>query len=194
MPWTLLLAQDLKAEFEFEKSPPNVGLIYLPENKDLKTGAMIDQKDRQFTQELFVGSPGSEMVMKNSDDTDHNIYAGDEEAGANFDIGLAPPGSETKQQIDWKADKVVKIGCKIHPKMRAYVANISSKYHQVLEFDRSLQTVSFGLDTFPAELKVVAVWLPNYDPIEVSLAKGESKTVALMKSGKERGKLTLQRN
>jgi hypothetical protein len=54
--------------------------------------------------------------------------------------------------------------------------------------------MTFNLDAFPADLKQVAVWLPRYDPIEVSLAKGESKTVTLMRSGKERGKLTLKRN
>lgn len=190
-PW--LFAQDLEAVFEFSSKPPEVGLIYLPENKELKSGPVIDQKDREFTQGIFVGSPGSEMVITNSDDTDHNVYAGDAEAGANFDVGLAPPGSETKQNIDWKEDMVVKVGCKIHPKMRTYVANISSKYHQIIEFDRSQKSISMNLDTFPNELKKVTVWLPRYDPIEVSLAKGESTTVTLIKSGKERGKLTLKR-
>lgn len=190
----LVYAQDLQAEFEFTKKPPEVALIYLPENKELKSGPTIDQKNREFTKGLFVGAPGSEMTITNSDDTDHNIYADDQDAGATFDIGLAPPGSETKLSIDWKDDMVVKIGCKIHPKMRAYVANISSKHHQIIEFDREQQTISANLDTFPANLKLVHVWLPKYDPIEVSLAKGESKTVTLMKSGKERGTVTLKRN
>jgi hypothetical protein len=124
---SLLYAQDLEAAFEFIKKPPKVGLIYLPENKELKTGPVIDQKNKEFSQELFVGAPGTDMVITNSDDTDHNIYASDADAGADFDIGLAPPGSETRQNINWKEDMVVKIGCKIHPKMSAHVANVSSK-------------------------------------------------------------------
>ena len=81
--------------------------------------------------------------------------------------------------MDWKKDMVVRLGCKIHPKMRAYAANITSRYHQVLTFDRTRKTFKVTIEGVPAKLTKVRVWMPNYEPIEVALSPGQTTTVTL---------------
>ncbi len=76
--------------------------------------------------------------------------------------------------------------------MRAYVANISSKYHKVIEFDRA-KTEANATVTGPAQLKKIRIWLPRYEPIEVELSEGEQREVELKKRGKVYGKVVLSR-
>ena len=185
---------EISGTISFEKKAPVVGLIYLPGDEGLvgKDGPKLDQKDQRFTKPLVVGARGSKVTFKNSDTIAHNVYAEDTKAGANFDIGLAPPGSENETAIGWKEGMVVQVGCKIHPKMRAWVANISSRFHQVLEFEKGIKTYDFAFEA-PGNLKEVRVWLPRYDPVVVELAVGEEKTVDLMKKGKKYGTLLVKR-
>ena len=72
----------------------------------------------------------------NSDAINHNIYANDAEAKVNFDIGLASPGTEFQQTITWEENTFIRISCKIHPKMRAWVGSVSSKYHTEVKFSK----------------------------------------------------------
>lgn len=184
----------LSGQFSFFRKPTPVALIYFPDDNGLKQPVTIDQEGKQFQRKIAVGSPGEVITFKNSDKIGHNVYANDKRLNVKFDLGLARPGSNfaTTQDISWEAGYVLKIGCKIHPKIRTYVVSLSSRHYQVFEFEGE-KTASFDFEAAPAELTTVAVWLPRYDPINVSIKPGERKEIELKKRGKLRGILVLTR-
>jgi len=186
-------AGELKGTISFEGRPPFAALLYAVNGQQSQASALIDQKDREFTQRMVVSGVGREIAFQNSDDVDHNIYANDIKNKASFDVGLMPPGSSSKVTADWNENVLVRIGCKIHPKMRSYIATVNSKHYQVLEFNKNAKTFAVAIAQLPDDASTFKLMLPKYDTLEVSLAIGESKTVTITKKGRARGTMTLQR-
>ena len=188
-------AGEIVGEINFLKKAPTTGIVYLPAaDKAPSTAEFIDQKDKQFTRNAFVAVPGQSLKIKNSDSLDHNIFANDIKIQVFFDVGLMSPGQDAKVDIAWDSEALIRIGCKIHPKMRSYVATVNSAHYQVLPFEKGNKQYPLSISGIPDSLTKVAVLLPRYDKVEVDLAVGETKTVDLMKKGKLRGSVTLTRN
>jgi len=95
--------------------------------------------------------------------------------------------------MDWAKDTIVRIGCKIHPKMRAYIANINSDHFQIFEFQKKKKTYSVHITDVPTLNREITLMIPKYDAITITLNKGENKTIDITKKGKVRGTLTLAR-
>ena len=194
----------LSGEFHFIAMPPEVGLVYIAEDQSLTQAVTIDQQGKEFLhwtqpgekslRKIVAASPGETMTFKNSASIGHNIYANDARLHVQFDLGLVPPGSDVVKTypITWQAGEVLKVGCKIHPGMRLYIASLASKHYREIEFNGA-SVVSFNFEALPAQLTKVAVWLPDHDPIEVAINPGEEKEVALKKAGKLQGIVTLKR-
>ena len=189
-----VLADTLNGAFTFQKKPPSVALLYFSEDTSLSSqiNTVIDQKDKQFSQKLYVTTKGTNAIFKNSDSINHNIFADDKKSGVKFDVGLMQPNGSNVHEVEWEG-KVVKCGCKIHPKMKTWIASISSKYYKIIEFDRSKKELVFDMNGFPESLSAIKLWMPRYEPIELKLSKGESHTVELKKRGKIYGTLNLTR-
>ena len=67
----------LVGQVSFSKKPPKVALVYFSEDTGLTGDVTVDQLNKQFATYLAVGSPGQQMVFKNSADIAHNVYADD---------------------------------------------------------------------------------------------------------------------
>ncbi|MGK0290217.1 MAG: plastocyanin [bacterium] len=194
---TSIQAGTLTGKFSFKKRAPRGVLIYFSEDRSLKVAGVVDQLNTNFKQSIVISSKGSKVVFKNSDSINHNIYANDREAKVNFDIGLAPPQSTFQKKVTWNNGKLVRISCKIHPKMRAWVASISSKYSTTITFQRKQKRASFIISNIPDHLSKVIVWMPGYSPIEIAIKKGDTQKITLRKKRKKkkkRGTLTLTRS
>lgn len=184
------IAGSLTADFSFTKRPPFVGLLYLNDNGKTES-TNIDQKDKKFLQKLFVNQKSTEAVFDNSDSINHNIFANSPKSGVKFDIGLLPPGANSKiDTASWGDDAVVRIGCKIHPKMKTYVANISSSKQHIIEFEKKKKEYNVVLDAIEG-VQPVVLWMPGYDRISVEINPGETKEIELIKKKKVKGTLTL---
>ena len=105
-----------------------------------------------------------------------------------------PPGSKSKVSASWPENILLRIGCKIHPKMRSYIATVNSNHFQVFEFQKGTKEYAISIDQIPANVTKFTLVLPKYDPLEVTIAPGENKTVAITKKGKPRGNISLQRS
>ncbi|PON15010.1 hypothetical protein C2W62_26060 [Candidatus Entotheonella serta] len=189
-----VFADTLEGTFTFTKRAPKVALVYFPEDESLPvdTSTLVDQKNEQFTKRLLVTRKGVKATFQNSDAVNHNIFAHDEKAGVKFDIGLMAPGGSVQQEITWE-EQVVRCGCKIHPKMRLWIASISSRYYQTIEFEKKAKTASFTIENIPETLSKIKVWMPKYDPAEVALKAGETREISLVRKKKPRGVLQLTR-
>ncbi|MCM8535959.1 MAG: hypothetical protein NE334_08490 [Lentisphaeraceae bacterium] len=187
----------LKGSFEFAKKPPYGAVVLFGEDKSRegKAGSTLDQKDKMFSKKIIVVPKDSNISFKNSDMIDHNIFADDRDSKVKFDAGLVAPGNDAKQASSWAEGTIFRVSCKIHPKMRSYVAVASSAYFAEVEFDSKIRKASFEIKAIPDSLTKVNIWLPKYEKIEVAIKKGETKTVELKKPGKTTiyGKVTLTR-
>lgn len=188
------VAGTVSGKFEFKRRPARGAIVFMPEDHGLVGKPKIDQMNKRFTNIIFVGKPGSQVDFHNSDSVNHNIFASDKEKGVNFDIGLAPPGSVIKQSITWKQDTFIKIGCKIHPRMRSYIGAVDSKYYAVMKFAKKQKEGTFAISGVPDALRKIRVWLPGYEPVDIELGKGASKKAELIRRGKVRGTVTIERN
>ena len=188
-------ADTLIGNFSFQVAPPAVALIYFSEDHSLPMSLHIevDQRDKNFVEKMVVGAKGTEILFKNSDSVAHNIYANDPKSQVNFDAGLVPPGRSSNLKMDWEEGQVVRIGCKIHPKMQAYIANISSSHYAIVAFKPSDRKAGFRIEKVPEGLSRIRVWFPKHESVEIDLKKGSSITVRVSKSGKKDGDLTLSR-
>lgn len=194
----------LSGEFRWLGPPPEVALVYAAEDRGLTQAVAVDQQGKAFIHwhpqspkslsKLVVGSPGETVTFTNSSMIGHNVYANDPRLRVQFDLGLLPPASDLTKlhPITWPAGEVLRLGCKIHPGMRLYIASLASRYYTEIEFNGAA-VVPFTLETLPASVTKVAVWLPEYDPIEVAIKPGETQEVRLEKGGKPQGVVVLKR-
>lgn len=185
---------DIIGTFKFKKRNPGVALLYFDQDKGLKVSKpSLDQMYKTFVKPLLVVNPGAEITFKNSDSVDHNIYASDKKQNVKFDVGLIATGADSQYKVEWDKGKVVKLRCKIHPKMKTYIANIESEYHKVVPFEKKQKEVSFELKDVPSQLETIEIWLPKYNELNVNLKPGETKTIELKRKGKLKGTLELER-
>ncbi|WP_309008403.1 hypothetical protein [Pelagicoccus sp. SDUM812005] len=179
----------------FEKRNPYVGLAYFSDANDggPDVCGTLDQKDKAFSKLLVVGKEGCEIKFHNSDDTDHNIFANDLESGVNFDVGLIPPGGDSSTVVNWNAGRLVRVGCKIHPKMVSYIANLPTSRYAIVEFEEGQLETRFAVADVDDSSVAFELVLQPLDRISVSIASGETKTVDVTYKGKVFGTLTLTR-
>ncbi|PCK09076.1 MAG: hypothetical protein COA42_05820 [Alteromonadaceae bacterium] len=180
-------------DLTFLKRPPRIGIFYAVESEASGKNAEIDQIAKKFTSTINVADTTGELVFDNSDSVDHNIYANDTRNQVQFDIGLMSPGHKVNIPLNWKEDTLVRIGCKIHPKMRTYVANINSASYSILNFKDKNPKHTFTLDNIGSHVKELAVLFPGYDLIKVTINSGQSSTVTVTKKGKEKASATISR-
>ncbi len=187
-------ADEITGTLEFTKRPPRVGVLYVPNGERHGQTLILDQLNKTFTHSLLVGGPDDQVQFKNSDGFEHNIYARDPKLGIEFDVGLMDTGSLVWKSIDWPSGSLLRIGCKIHPTMWAYIANIESGTYQPFQFERDRKEYPVRMTAVPAGGRQVVLLLAGYDPLHVAVpADGEAK-VAITRNGKLRGTLRLRRS
>ncbi|WP_373097593.1 hypothetical protein [Zhongshania sp.] len=178
-------------KISFTGNPPPAALIYVP-GKALKAPEPeIDQVDKQFTKSIVVGAPGSTVLFKNSDQVEHNVFANDSKHKAKFDVGLMQTGGKKAISVDWEADAMIRVGCKIHPRMRAYIATVDARFHQVIEFNAEQKVFPINLKNIPAGSKKLVINIPKYDEIILELGNENQWSAAITKKGKKRGEITI---
>jgi hypothetical protein len=188
------LADTIVAKLHFENLLPFTGLLYVPEASAPPQGAVLDQKDKAFSRPLVVASPGANLEIKNSDDFEHNIYADDRgQTGIALDLGTIAARDQLKLPVKWQGDSLLRLGCKIHPKMKTYVANITSQHTATIPFTRGQQDYEVVLVGVPANLGEVRLLLPNLPMFSATLKAGETRSVPIMMQTREIGRLELTR-
>ena len=187
-------ADVISGKIEFVKRPAFTGLLYVANTGNKDKHPMIDQKDKQFTNKITVGSPSNIVSFKNSDTLDHNVYASDKKQNVTFDIGLMAPQNSAEIAMDWSEESLVRIGCKIHPKMKSYVANVNTDFFHAFEFEKKIKSYEFEIQKVPAKEQTVVLLMPKYEKQTFTLKKGETKTIDIQNKGKTKATLTVSRS
>lgn len=187
------MADTVSGTLTFDKKAAFVGLFYANEGASGPAAATMDQKNKVFTDKLAVVGKGGNVTFNNSDDFQHNIFANDPNTNVKFDVGLIEPGQTSNVSVDWSENTLTRVGCKIHPRMRTYIANVTTETYQVIDFEKKNKSYDIKLDVTASQNSFSLV-IPKYDKIDVTLAKGESKTVDVTRKGKKKATLTLSRS
>ena len=190
-----VLADTITGNITFLKKASYAGVVYmLPAApvESLGITGNIDQKDKAFTKKIVVTAADGALQFNNSDVIDHNIFANDLDTNVKFDVGLMTPNSERKIDTTWESDSLVRIGCKIHPKMKAYVFNSPSPYYQVLEFKKGVNSYDFTINDVPKDVTKLALKIPKYQELIIDIAEG-SQTVDVLRKGKKKADMTVTR-
>ncbi|MBV1880175.1 MAG: hypothetical protein KUG82_00990 [Pseudomonadales bacterium] len=187
-------ADTINGTIKFLRKPPLAGLFYVDGITGNKRNAELDQKNRKFTKDILVLSSDGEIVFSNSDDVDHNIYANDAKTRSRFDVGLMVTGIQVKKTFNWPEKSMIRIGCKIHPKMKSYIVTTDNSLYTTFEFRRSDGPYSFSLTDIPNDQSAFTLMIPKYEPVKLTLNPGESKSVPILKKGKEKGSITIRRD
>lgn len=183
----------ISGEIIFDKKPPHAGVVYvLSRHKEVVKPAEIDQKDKQFTRTVIPVSKDQKVTFKNSDNMDHNIYAQDRKSGVKFDVGLMSSGQSTSIDVSWDNPTFLRIGCKIHPKMRAYIAKIPSNHFQEIAFRKSKPPYNYVIDNLEKDSAKVVFEMPGYDSITLDYSANINKEVPIIRKGKTVGKFIVK--
>lgn len=189
-------AGSIEGSIVFDKKNPFVGLAYLADANDggPEICGSLDQNEGQFSEMLVVGKDGCEVAFSNSDVMDHNIFANDLESGVSFDVGLIRPGENARVEVNWHEGHLVRLGCKIHPKMISYIANLPTQHYSVIEFERERLETPFVLRDVPDEATRLEIVLQPLERVVVNIARGESKEVDITYKGKVFGSILVRRD
>lgn len=184
-------AATLSGNLVFDKKAPYTGVLYANGGKG-PASAQLDQSNKVFDKNVLVVGAGGKITFKNSDNFQHNIFANDPNTNVKFDVGLMEQGQSKEINANWQENTMTRIGCKIHPKMRSYIANVNSDAYHVFPFAKGTKDYPVSLDV--GSHTEFTLSIPKYDAIKVNLAPGESKTIDVTRKGKKRATLTLALN
>ena len=114
----------------------------------------------------------------------HNVFVNNQEAGLEYDSKLSDPRTSADMPIDCNDYTFISVGCKIHPKMRLWVGNLKSEHVYVAEFAKGELRKEASLEGVADSAQSIKIWIPRFDPAELELAPGETKSVELTRNGK----------
>ncbi len=136
-----------------------------------KDPVTIDQKGCQYWPHVFGMQAKQKMLIKNSDDTLHNIHAlptiNDE-----FNKGQ-PAGSPEIPKTFTKPEVMVHFKCDVHPWMSAYVGVLDHPFYSVTG-----EAGTYSIKGLPAGEYEIVAWHEKYgeQSAKVKVGDGESKT------------------
>lgn len=137
----------------------------------------VDQRGCMYNPRMIGVRTGQDIEFMNSDPTLHNIASKPSaQNGWNF---VTPMNSSGKRNFK-KPEVAIKIGCDVHPWMRAYVGVVDHPFFAVSKADGS-----FSFAGLPAGTYTIGAWHERLGTIEqsVTIAAKESKELSLALPG-----------
>ncbi len=143
-----------------------------------KTPVIIDQKGCDYHPHVFGMMAHQLLLVRNSDDTLHNIHAMPNR-NAEFNRGQ-PAGSVDLKETFSQPEVMVHFKCDVHPWMSAYVGVLDHPFYAVTGDDGT-----FSLQGLPPGEYVIEAWHEKYGTQDatVKVGAGETKTVSFTFKG-----------
>ena len=164
-------AQTLSLQLSDSAGNPLSGAVVLVDTDSAAaplSAAIMDQVDMQFTPQVLVVPPATEVAFPNSDDVRHHVYSFS--PAKRFELRLFK-GSEAPPVLFDKPGAVV-LGCNIHDRMRGYILVAEQARHAVTDAAGEVELVDLPAGEWP-----VAVWHPRLQdaaPVDLGvLAAGQ---------------------
>jgi len=142
--------------------------------------AVLNQFGCEYDPHVFGIMEGQTLVVKNSDDTNHNIHFLPDK---NEEINFTQPKKGMTKELTLKAEDVFKIKCDVHPWMGAYVKIFTHPFFSVTD-----EQGKFEIKGLPPGKYTFKAWHETFGTKEFTaeVASGESKEVEVSYDGKEK--------
>ncbi len=137
-----------------------------------KDSSEIDQSGCMYRPRVQGMLVGQVLVIRNSDDTLHNIHCLAEKNSA-FNLGQPAKGMESKK-VFAQPEVMMRFKCDVHPWMSAYIGVLEHPFFAVTG-----DGGTFTIPKLPAGDYVVETWHEKYDAQQqiVTVANDETKTI-----------------
>lgn len=164
-------------------NPENKGLryVFVKVSKGLPSGkfdppaeaAVIDQKGCMYTPHVFGMQTGQTLVIRNSDNTNHNIH-GYPKKNEPFNFGQTTAGMEEKRVF--KFAETIPVKCDRHGWMEGYIHVMAHPY-----FSTTDENGSFEIKNLPAGTYTIEAWHESLgtQTAEVTIGESEEKSIEL---------------
>jgi len=186
-------ADEVNFGFEFINFKPSDGLILVENNNLSHDDIVIDQKGKKFINNFFVLNNDGDLLIRNSDKYGHNVYINDRVNDIKYNSGLIKKGDSKKVKIDINRNSIVRVGCKIHPRMKSYIVKSKSNKFKEVKFFKNNNENKFKIVDVTEEESNFNIFIPNVNPIFFEINKGESKEFKLEKDNKFLGFVLVSR-
>lgn len=138
------------------------------------TPVEIDQQGCMYRPHVFGMIAGQPLLIKNNDDTAHNIHALPKK-NAQFNFSQPKKGLENKlegSKTFTRPEVMVKIKCDVHPWMSAYAGVLSHPFFAV-----SGKGGEWEIKNVPAGKYTLAIWHEEWGTMEVPIEVADGATV-----------------
>ena len=129
----------------------------------------LDQKGCQYLPHVFGIRAGQPLVIMNSDNTLHNVYASSHQ-NPPFNIGMTRHVKQVTRVFPLP-EVMIPFRCNVHPWMSAYAGVVEHPYFQVTGVDGA-----FHLGPLPAGEYQIAVWHEKLGRLEQTVTLGVAET------------------
>lgn len=117
-----------------------------------ETGAVMDQKNREFVPHVLPVLEGTEVSFPNSDETRHHVYSFSDAKTFELRLYAGTPADP----IVFEHTGVVSLGCNIHDWMLGYIFVVSTP-----AYDKSGEDGAARLSNLPPGEYEVRIWHPR---------------------------------
>lgn len=135
---------------------------------------VLDQLNCQYIPHVAVVQTGQTLVLKSSDNTNHNVHGA---PGANneFNIPMSKPGQLTR--VLTKTEVAKRIYCDVHGWMESWLAVLPHSFHAITGEDGT-----FRIEEVPEGTCLLAAWHEELGErtFEVTVKAGEAVTQEIM--------------
>lgn len=131
---------------------------------------VLDQLNCQYIPHVAVVQTGQTLILKSSDDTNHNVHGA---PGANneFNIPMSKPGQISK--VLTKTEVAKRVYCDVHGWMESWLAVLPHSFHAITG-----EQGTFKIEDVPEGTCLLAAWHEELGELtfEVTVKAGEAVT------------------
>lgn len=181
-------ARQITGTLRINDLAPEFALFYTADNT-LPQAPEIVVERAGFDQQLYIASSKSSLNFKNRDNTAHRISASNDAVGFSDTLVRLQPRQTKPASVNWPENTVVTLRSDRGTFANSYVANLPTANYQQLAFSGNREVkVKFANEKGATSAYLV---MPDMDVLTFTLSKGETKSLAITRSGVPVGSLVV---
>lgn len=184
-------ASDITGTVKLQDSLAEFAIIYMDDGSKPGQDAKIVLALAGFDKDIYVLGNEEKIQIKSENFATHKLKI--EVDHRDYEQKLKPLRSRqtTKAEASWPENTIATLSSNKANIAPAYLAKISSKNHTIAKFNLESNNLTFEIQN-PEKATTGYLLLPGYDPVEIKLTTGESKSVPITQGNQTVGNVELK--